>query len=398
MRACVTGYRSFGLRLLVRGRQGRGRPQDDVRRGTSIRATEKPSSVALFLGVNPVFLRIVLLPPPPPRGKITRLREMGITSGTDEVADDTARPSGTAEARSGAGYMVLSAFFFSVMSLMVKLAGTRIPSQEVVFVRAVVSLAMAYALVLRARIGNWGHRKGLLVVRGMAGFLALSCFFYGVIHLPLADATVIQYTNPVWTAWLGWWLLGEALTAGEAALSAFGLLGVLLIARPTVLFGGEGAARLDPFAVGVALAGALLSAAAYVSVRRLSRTEHPLMIVFYFTLVTVPASLPGAIAGKVMPRGWEWALMGGVGVTALLGQVFLTRGLQREPAGRATAIGYAQILFATIWGILFFRDWPDALSLAGAALVLVSVVVLARRRGRPDLRAARAEEPTAEAV
>jgi drug/metabolite transporter (DMT)-like permease len=322
---------------------------------------------------------------------------MGITSGTDEVADDTARSSGTAEARSGAGYMVLSAFFFSVMSLMVKLAGTRIPSQEVVFVRAVVSLAMAYALVLRARIGNWGHRKGLLVVRGMAGFLALSCFFYGVIHLPLADATVIQYTNPVWTAWLGWWLLGEALTTGEAALSAFGLLGVLLIARPTVLFGGEGAARLDPFAVGVALAGALLSAAAYVSVRRLSRTEHPLMIVFYFTLVTVPASLPGAIAGKVMPRGWEWALMGGVGVTALLGQVFLTRGLQREPAGRATAIGYAQILFATIWGILFFRDWPDALSLAGAALVLVSVVVLARRRGRPDVRAALVEEPTAEA-
>jgi drug/metabolite transporter (DMT)-like permease len=294
--------------------------------------------------------------------------------------------------------MVVSAFCFSVMSLMVKLAGTRIPSQEVVFVRAVVSLAMAYLLVRRARPGNWGRRKGLLVLRGMMGFAALSCFFYGIIHLPLADATVIQYTNPVWTAWLGWWLLGEALTGAEAALSLAGLLGVLLIARPTALFGGEGAARLDPLAVGVALAGALFSAAAYVSVRRLARTEHPLIIVFYFTLVTVPASLPGAVAGAVVPRPVEWLLLVGVGVTALLGQVFLTRGLEREPAGRATAIGYVQILFAAAWGALFFRELPDALSLAGAAMVLVSVLALARRRGRPSVRAARVEESTAEAM
>ncbi|HEX6748848.1 MAG TPA: DMT family transporter [Longimicrobium sp.] len=302
------------------------------------------------------------------------------------------------QARSGAVPMVLSAFCFSLMSLLVKLVGARIPSQEVVFVRAVVSLAMAYLLVLRARPGNWGNRKGLLVVRGLMGFAALSCFFYGIIHLPLADATVIQYMNPVFTAWLGWWLLGEALTVGEAVFSGVGLLGVLLIARPTALFGGEGAARLDPVAVSVALAGAIFSAAAYVSVRRLSRTEHPLIIVFYFTLVTVPASLPGALAGAVMPRGVEWLLLAGVGVTALVGQVFLTSGLQREPAGRATAIGYVQIVFAATWGMLFFREWPDALSLLGAALVLVSVVTLARRRGSPEVRTSRAEEPTAEAV
>jgi drug/metabolite transporter (DMT)-like permease len=102
--------------------------------------------------------------------------------------------------------MVLAAFFFSVMSLLVKLVGARLPSQEVVFVRAAVSLVVAYGLLRRARPGNWGRRKGLLVVRGLLGFAALSCFFYAVIHLPLADATVIQYTNPVFTAWLGWWL------------------------------------------------------------------------------------------------------------------------------------------------------------------------------------------------
>jgi drug/metabolite transporter (DMT)-like permease len=293
--------------------------------------------------------------------------------------------------------MVLSAFFFSLMSLLVKEVGTRIPSQEVVFVRALVSMIVAYVLVRRARPGNWGHRKGLLVVRGLAGFAALSCFFYALIHLPLADATVIQYTNPVWTAWLGWLVLAEALTAGEAVLSAAGLLGVLLIARPTFLFGGD--MRLDPFATLVGMAGALFSAAAYVSVRKLGRIEHPMIIVFYFTVVTVPASLPGMlISGAVWPTGPELAFLAGVGVTAVLGQLYLTRGLQLEPAGRATAIGYVQIVFAATWGMIFFHEFPDALSLLGAAMVLVSVVVLARRRGSPATRAARAEEGTAEAV
>lgn len=293
--------------------------------------------------------------------------------------------------------MVLSAFLFSVMSLLVKEVGTRIPSQEVVFVRALVSMIVAYALVRRARPGNWGRRKGLLVVRGMAGFAALSCFFYALIHLPLADATVIQYTNPVWTAWLGWFVLAEALTAGEAVLSGAGLLGVLLIARPTFLFGGD--MRLDPVATLVGMSGALFSAAAYVSVRKLGRTEHPMIIVFYFTVVTVPASLPGMLAsGVVTPTATELGLLAGVGVTAALGQLYLTRGLQLEPAGRATAIGYVQILFAATWGMLFFGEYPDALSLMGAAMVMVSVVVLARRRGRPETRAARVEEGTAEAV
>lgn len=298
--------------------------------------------------------------------------------------------------RSGAADMVMAAFLFSVMSLLVKLVGVRLPSQEVVFVRAAVSLAVAYVLVRRARPGNWGRRKGLLVVRGLMGFAALSCFFYALIHLPLADATVLQYTNPVWTAWLGWWLLDEGLSAGEAALSLAGLLGVVLIARPTVLFGG--APRLDPYAVAVGMSGALCSAGAYVSVRRLARTEHPVIIVFYFTLITVPASLPGLLAHAVMPTPAELGLLVGVGVTAVLGQLSLTRGLQREPAGRATAISYVQVVFAALWGVLWFHEYPDALGLAGAVLVLLSVLVLARRRRDPSARIQRPEESTADAV
>ncbi len=297
--------------------------------------------------------------------------------------------------RSGVAYMAAGAFFFSVMSLLVKMVGERVPPMEVVLVRGAISLVMAAVLVRRAGVSPWGNRKGLLVWRGLVGFASLSCFYWSVVYLPLGEATVIQYTNPVWTALLSAWLLRERLTRIEVAASAAALGGVALIARPGFLFGSH-AAGLDPGTVLVALAGAVCAAMAYVSVRRLSRTEHPHVIVFYFTLVTVPTALPFLAAGAVWPTPREWLLLVGVGVTALLGQVFLTGGLQREQAGRATAIGYVQIVFAAGWSALFFAQYPDAAALAGALLVLAGVLVLARRR--PPARAERVEEATPEAL
>jgi drug/metabolite transporter (DMT)-like permease len=213
----------------------------------------------------------------------------------------------------GIRYMIAGAFFFSLMSLAVKLVGQRIPSQEIVMVRGLLNLLFTWAMLRAAGVYLWGSRPGVLALRGLLGFVALSCFYYGIIHLPLADATVLQYTNPVWTGLLAAWLLGERMKPAEGALVVASLVGVVLIARPAILF-GSAAQSLDLVAVGVALTGAIFSAAAYVTVRQLGRTEHPLVIVFYFTLVTVPASLPGVMfAGPVLPRvasgwrSWRWA-------------------------------------------------------------------------------------------
>lgn len=279
----------------------------------------------------------------------------------------------------GIRFMVLGAFFFSVMSVLVKLVGARIPGQEIVLVRAVVTLTLTYAMLRRAGIRRRGGREGYLILRGILGFAALSCFYYSVIHLPLADATLIQYTNPVWTALLAAWLLGEKMGRSEVALVFASLGGVVLIARPSFLF-GTAAAGLDPLVVGVAIAGAIFSAAAYVTVRKLGRTEDPLVIVFYFTLITVPAAIPGAFADPVWPTATEWLILLGVGLTAQAGQVFLTRGLQIEPAGRATAVGYLQVVFAAIWGALFFAEFPDMWSFAGALIIIGSTLKLARKR------------------
>lgn len=281
----------------------------------------------------------------------------------------------------GIRYMAVAAFFFSIMSLLVKVAGARIPSQEVVLARSVVVTGGALVLLRRKGLSPWGTRRGLLVLRSLLGFTALSCFFFALTRLPLADATVIHHMNPVFTAMLAALVLGERFSARAAAFVAMSFIGVALVARPGFLFGGL-AASLDPVAVGVAVMGAVLSAGAYVAVRRLGATEHPLVIILYFGTFSLLGSIPIVAPMAVLPVGVEWLVLLGVGLATLLAQIALTHGLALELAGRATAVGYLQIVFAALWGAIFFAEIPGAWGLAGALLIVGGTLGIARTRGR----------------
>jgi drug/metabolite transporter (DMT)-like permease len=286
----------------------------------------------------------------------------------------------------GALYMLGSAFCFSVMSLLVKLAGQGLPSQEIVVARSAFGVVLGYSWLRRSALDPWrvGHR-GLLLLRGLLGFGALTCFFYALTRLPLAEATVLQFTSPVLTAILAALLLGEGIgRLLPLSLVASGV-GVVLITRPAAIFGAA-AVDLDAVAVVVGLLGAALSASAYIVVRRLSAEVDPLVIVFYFALVATPASVITAAPVLRWPTALEWLVLAGIGVVTQLAQVMLTRGLMLETAGRATAIGYAQILFAVLGGLLFFGEVPDRWALAGSGLVVAGTLAIGLTRSHATRR------------
>lgn len=279
----------------------------------------------------------------------------------------------------GALMMILSAFAFSLMTVLVKLAGQRLPSQEIVVARAFVSLVLSWSLLRMAGVSPWGHDRGWLWFRGALGFAGLSCVYAAVVHLPLAEATVLQYLHPAITAILAGIFLGEAMSRRLFLATGVSLLGVVLVAHPASIF-GDANRSLDPVWVAVAIAGAAFSAAAYVVVRRLSARENPLVIVFYFPLVTLPAAIPTVGSDFVWPVGIEWLWLLGIGVATQIGQVSLTRGLAVLPAARGTAFSYLQVVFATIWGFWFFGESPDVWTAGGAALILLSTVWVARQQ------------------
>ncbi len=277
----------------------------------------------------------------------------------------------------GIGYMVASAFGFSVMSVLVKLASPRIPTGEIVLGRAIVTLVLSYVMVRRAGLSPWGSgapgARGKLALRGVLGFLGLAGFYIGVVRLPIADASTLQNTVPLLTAGLAWWLLGERVAWPVAIGLACGAAGVVLVARPFA-HGGD---ALDSIGVAAALGGAACSAVAYVTVRKLARSEHPLVIVLAFPLVATPLAIPWAASDFVVPSLGDVGLLLAIGIATQVGQVFLTMGLAVERAANATAVNYLQVAFAMGWQLVVFGSAPGATTLGGAALIVGGTLVTA---------------------
>ncbi len=274
--------------------------------------------------------------------------------------------------------MLVGTLFFSAMSVFAKLASERLPTMELVLARVVVTLVMSWWVISKLDISPWGNNKRLLLARGFAGFMGLSCYFYAIAHLPLADATVIQFCNPMLAALIAVFALKERLRGWDVVATIFSMAGVVLVAQPTFLFARG--VPLDPVAVVIGVVGAIFSAIAYVVIRRLGATEHHMVVVFYFPLVTGPASMPLlALEGLVLPEGIEWLLLLGIGVAAQLGQIEITKGFKLETAGRASSVTYLQIVLAYTWGVLLFGEYPNAISILGALLVVVGVFSVTRR-------------------
>jgi drug/metabolite transporter (DMT)-like permease len=282
--------------------------------------------------------------------------------------------------------MLLSAFSFSLMTMFVKLGAKRLPWQELVVARAAVTIVLSYAWLRWLKIPAFGVHRKLLVMRGTFGFLGLSAVYYAVTHLPLAEATVIQYLYPPLTATLASLFLREPFERSVLVSMALGLVGLLLIAQPPVLFGGlalDVAAPLDMAGLVAAVLGAVFSACAYVTVRTLGQGEHPLVIVFYFPLVALPASLATMGSHGVWPKGIEWCWLVLLGVSTQIGQVAVTRGFASGAAGRMAAYSYVQVVFAGLWGVLLFDERPTPLSLLGALLIIAGALLNVRAKARP---------------
>lgn len=281
--------------------------------------------------------------------------------------------------------MAIGAWWFAVMGLFVKLAGRRLPSSQVVLVRAALTLAMSWWAVRQAGLPSiWGTQRRLLLVRGTLGAIGINCFYWSLVHLPLGEATLIQYTNPIFATILAALWVGERVRPGEIACLAMAMVGVILITRPGFLFGSAGSAY-DTRDIAIALFGAVCSGAAYAAVRKMGNGEHPSVVVFYLPLVTFPIAIPFASTNWLVPTWTEWLFLLGVGAATQMAQVYMTRGLQAETAVRATTTGYLQIVFAGLWGALILHERPSLWTLIGAAVIIGSALILAFGKAHADV-------------
>lgn len=274
--------------------------------------------------------------------------------------------------------MFLSAFCFAIMGGCVKAASLRgIPVLEILAARALISSGLSYMDIRKKRISPWGNRKLMLLARGVLGTISLVCVFYAVSVLPLAEATLLQYLYPVFTSVLAFFFLKENIQKSTIACIVLCLTGMIIMVQPDFLpIDMPGTPESLPMpGVTAALLGSLGTACAYVLVRKLSATEDPSVIIFYFPFIALPVSCILLGDGFVMPEGSTWILLLMVGVFTQIAQFGLTMAIKTEKAARATAYSYVQVVFSAIIGWVFFSEIPTATTFFGALFIIGGALI-----------------------
>lgn len=274
---------------------------------------------------------------------------------------------------SGVRYMLVSTLFFSLMNVCIKLLA-HIPAVEIILFRSLISLIICWALLRRAHVNIWGSNHGWLIARGATGAIALMLFFNTLQHIPLATAATVQYMSPIFTAILGTFMVQERVKPWQWLFFLVSFGGILIIEG--------GAAQVDSFYLWIGVLSSLFSGLAYTIIRKLNTREHPLVIIFYFPLVTIPIVGTYSLFNWVQPEGWDWVLLVAVGLLTQLGQYYMTLSYQTEEISKVANLNYIGIIYALILGYFLFGEAFDFLTYAGMVLVLLGVYLNLRFKRR----------------
>lgn len=273
----------------------------------------------------------------------------------------------------------------ATMAALIKLASQRgIHLLEIMFWRQALSIPLVLGWVLTTSgIGALAtKRPGTHFLRALYGTVGMLCNFGAVILLPLAEATTMNFTAPIWAVILSTLLLKEHIGIWRWSAVLFGLLGVVLIAQP-------GSGHIPLFGAAVALGGAFMIALISIQIADLNRTDRPLVIVFYFALFSTPLTALGLPFVMTAHDTAGWLLLLAIGTAGVLGQLLLTAALRFGKVASVIVMDYSALFWATLYGWLFFAVLPPASTWLGAPLIIAAGLVIAwreHRLSRPTLR------------
>lgn len=294
-----------------------------------------------------------------------------------------------------AGLLLVAAsqFFFSAMGISVKWLNSLdepVPTLELVWIRMLTTYFCSVAYMYWRGIpdpllGPKGVRT-LLVLRGVAGFIAISGTYFSLQHLSLSDAMVLKFFVPFLTGISGAIFLKEPYTIKEILAGLCSFFGVILIARPQFLFGSPHSNQpmVDTpadrmISVTAALVAVVAASCAFTLIRAIGNRAHAIHCVTFFCSQSVLFSAIGIVIFQVRPviptrDAWITILL--IGAFGFVAQALLTNGLQREAAGRGTLALYTSVVFAVMFEFIIFHTTPPALSIAGTAIIMSSGIYI----------------------
>lgn len=265
----------------------------------------------------------------------------------------------------GAAYLMIATLCFVLMKLFVKRL-EEIPISQIILCRSLFSLLFCYTALYVKGISPWGTHQKLLIGRGVCGACALWLYFWLIQRIPLASAYAIQYLAPIFTVLIAYFAFREQIRKSQWALYAAALCATLFIQKTDT--------RIQFHEWIVGLIATFLIGAAMNIIRALKGKEHPLVIIFYFPLITLPIITPYAIAQWVVPTPIQWMDLIAVGICTQAAQYLSTLAIfKAHSLTRIAIFGYLGIVYALIIGY-FFNETYHWTTYIGMLVVTASVV------------------------
>ncbi|MDR3352874.1 MAG: EamA family transporter [Zoogloeaceae bacterium] len=271
-------------------------------------------------------------------------------------------------------WMIVASFLFAGMGVCVKLsAQAGYAPAEIVFYRAIVALFIMALIVILRRVPLKTPHWRMQMKRGVTGFCSLSVYFCAIALVPLATAVTLNYTSPLFLMLLLIVFRGLKPSLPLMLSLACGLLGVALLLHP-------GFAAEAWLGETLALASGFLAAMTYFDVRELGlRGEPEARTVFYFALLATFLSAIWIAFSRMHPLRLEGiCMLAGVGIFATLGQLAMTRAYSRGNVLLSASLAYTTVVFATLFGVLFWEEHLDGMELTGMLLIMASGIMANR--------------------
>lgn len=283
-------------------------------------------------------------------------------------------------------WMLVAVTMLTTMFVIIKHMAEQLPVFVVAIARTFFALSLLTPWLIKyGRAGIRTSRPGLHFIRAFCGISAFVCVVFSLEHLILADAMTLAFTSPFWSILISVIALGEIIRGRRIAATVVGFCGVLMIVKPQ---GGVEPAML------IALLSALLTSLAMISMKKLSATEPPTRIVFYFMLFGTLVLLPPAVYTWETPDLTQTAWLFLAGILGVIGQDCLARAYDAGEVSTIAPFDFMRLVVGAILGYLVFSEIPDTWSIIGTLVIITSAIYL-MRRGATEQREARAARDAA---
>lgn len=271
------------------------------------------------------------------------------------------------------------------MTACIKLAGLRLHVTQILFMRQMMMLILASPAIARNFPDVlYSRRLDLQIFRVGTAFFAMLLAFTAVVHLPLAEATTIQFARNFFLTLLAIFFLGEIVGVRRWAALVVGFVGVVIVAWPS------GAHAFNIYGV-MAIGSAALVSVVTIFVRKLSQLDPPITILTYQAFGVGMLMMPFAIWFWKTPTLAEILLIVGIGLLSVFGQTCNILGLRAGEASAIAPLDYSKLLYAVLLGLILFNEWPEPRVFVGAVLIVAAAVYTLHRE---RVRAPHSTQPT----